>query len=107
MSDFRISRLGFFGFLADGRKGIYIHRFDDGTYYVGKSVDMANRYIQHLHEYRREYDFVGSTVAYAWFAALPADSTAEELDEFETRAITWSVSPVEVHWSVPVCVSIV
>lgn len=41
------------------RKGICPYVFDDGTAYVGKSVDMVGRYAQHMHEYRHREDFDG------------------------------------------------
>lgn len=41
------------------RKGIYFYVFDDGTAYVGKSVDMVGRYAQHMHEYKHRGDFDG------------------------------------------------
>ncbi len=40
----------------DCRKGIYFYLFDDGSAYVGKSIDMVKRHAQHLHEYRHRDD---------------------------------------------------
>ena len=74
--------------LAPGeRKGIYRYEFTDGTTYVGKSVDMVERYAQHLHEYRHRPDFAGVEVAAAYFASVDEDCGDAELDELETSAI--------------------
>lgn len=74
--------------LAPGeRKGIYRYEFTDGTWYVGKSVDMVERYAQHLHEYRHRPDFEGVGIAAAYFASVDAACSDEELDRLETAAI--------------------
>ena len=74
--------------LAPGeRKGIYCYEFTDGTCYVGKSVDMVERYAQHLHEYRHRPDFAGVGIAAAYFASVGEDCGDAELDELETSAI--------------------
>ncbi len=104
MDGFRLPHLEFRGFPVDGRtsvasampaddrKGIYMYRFTDGTYYVGKSVNMVDRYVQHIHEYRHAGGSGGQIVDYAWFAALPADASAKELDDAETSTIIWAES---------------
>ena len=74
--------------LAPGeRKGIYCYEFTDGTCYVGKSVDMVERYAQHLHEYKHRPDFEGVGIATAYFAIVDAACDDAELDELETIAI--------------------
>ncbi len=74
--------------LAPGeRKGIYLYEFTDGTSYVGKSVDMVERYAQHLHEYRHRPDFAGVGIAAAYCASVDEDCGDAELDELETSAI--------------------
>ena len=74
--------------LAPGRcKGIYFYVFDDGTAYVGKSVDMVERFVQHAHEYRHRGDFDGAEISRAYFASVGEDVDAVELDDLETDAI--------------------
>ena len=74
--------------LAPGeRKGIYRYKFTDGTWYVGKSVDMVERYAQHLHEYKHRPDFADVGIAAAYFASVDAACGDEELDRLETAAI--------------------
>lgn len=67
--------------------GIYAYRYSDESWYVGKSIDMARRYTQHLHEYRHSKDAV-PTIKEAYFARFP-DASPEELDNAETHAIQW------------------
>ena len=69
------------------RKGIYFYVFDDGTAYVGKSVDMVGRYAQHMHEYKHRDDFDGVAVAEAYFARVDDGADADTLDDLETDAI--------------------
>lgn len=71
----------------DCRKGIYFYLFDDGSAYVGKSIDMVKRHAQHLHEYRHREDFQGVGIAKAYFASVDEKTSDVELDELETRAI--------------------
>ena len=71
----------------DERKGIYRYEFTDGTWYVGKSVDMVERYAQHLHEYKHRPDFAGVGIAAAYFASVDAACGDAELDRLETAAI--------------------
>lgn len=71
----------------DCRKGIYFYLFDDGSAYVGKSIDMVKRHAQHLHEYRHRDDFQGVDIAKAYFASVDEKTGDAELDELETRAI--------------------
>lgn len=74
--------------LAPGRrKGIYFYVFDDGTAYVGKSVDMVERFVQHAHEYKHRGDFDGVEISRAYFASVGEDVDAVELDDLETDAI--------------------
>lgn len=67
--------------------GIYAYHYTDETWYVGKSVDMARRYTQHLHEYRHSKD-TAPAVKEAYFARLP-NASPKELDDAETHAIQW------------------
>ena len=71
----------------DRRKGIYFYVFDDGTAYVGKSVDMVGRYSQHMHEYKHRGDFDGVEIDKAYFASVDAGTDADMLDGLETEAI--------------------
>lgn len=71
----------------DCRKGIYFYVFDDGTAYVGKSVDMVKRHAQHMHEYGHRADFRGVEIAKAYFASVDDETDADALDELETEAI--------------------
>ena len=71
----------------DHRRGIYFYVFDDGTAYVGKSVDMVGRYAQHAHEYRHRADFDGVGIAKAYFACVDDGGDARTLDGLETDAI--------------------
>ncbi len=71
----------------DCRKGIYFYLFDDGSAYVGKSIDMVKRHAQHLHEYRHRDDFQGVGISKAYFASVDEKMSDAELDELETRAI--------------------
>lgn len=34
--------------------GIYAYEFTDGMWYVGKSIDVRKRHVQHMHDYRHE-----------------------------------------------------
>lgn len=34
--------------------GVYAYEFTDGMWYIGKSVDVCTRHVQHMHEYRHE-----------------------------------------------------
>ena len=70
----------------DKCKGIYLYEFTDGTSYVGKSVDMVERYAQHLHEYRYRPDFTGAGIAAAYFANIDEVCDEAELDELEAAA---------------------
>lgn len=69
------------------RKGIYFYVFDDGTAYVGKSVDMVGRYAQHMHEYKYRGDFDGVGIAKAYFASVDDGIDAVVLDDLETDTI--------------------
>ncbi len=71
----------------DCRKGIYFYVFNDGTAYVGKSVDMVERFAQHAHEYKHRGDFDGVGISKAYFASVGEDVDVDELDDLETDAI--------------------
>ena len=71
--------------LPDGRCcGVYAYEFDDGTWYVGKSLDVRSRHAQHLHGWRHEEP--PRRAVRMLFAELPADDPGL-LDRAETRAI--------------------
>lgn len=94
--DIRIGNLLFHSIDVDGResvaadlpperrRGIYLYRFADGKWYVGKSENVVARYVQHRHEFRHSAG--RPTVQTMWFAEIPG-SDAAELDEAETLAI--------------------
>lgn len=69
------------------RKGIYMYEFSDGSFYVGKSVNMVERHAQHVHEYKHRPDFVSIEIVSAYFASVPLDTSDAELDMLETLAI--------------------
>ena len=71
--------------LPDDRRGVYIYKFSDGTWYAGKSVDVASRYVQHRHEYR--HDGSSHVVETMWFSPVLGND-AEELDAAETQVIS-------------------
>lgn len=74
--------------LAPGqRKGIYMYEFFDGTCYIGKSLNMVERYAQHAHEYKHRCDFDGVDIKRAYFAPVSPDVSDAELDNLETLAI--------------------
>ena len=62
----RIGKLKFAPLSIDGRAsistdlsdeeafGIYVYEFTDGMWYVGKSIDVRKRHVQHMHDYRHE-----------------------------------------------------
>lgn len=66
MTTLRIHNLRFRTLELDGRasistdlsdeqaSGVYAYEFTDGMWYVGKSVDVRARHVQHMHEYRHE-----------------------------------------------------
>jgi predicted GIY-YIG superfamily endonuclease len=71
--------------LGGNCRGIYAYHFNDGTWYVGKSIDMAVRFTQHLHEYRHSIKQM-PTISDAWFAEIKSKEPSV-LDEMETKAI--------------------
>lgn len=75
------------GLTPGRRKGICLYVFDDGTAYVGKSVDMVGRYAQHMREYRHREDFDDMGIARAYFASVDADTDADTLDGLEAETI--------------------
>ena len=71
----------------DCRKGIYFYIFNDGTSYVGKSVDMVRRHADHLHEYKHRLDFNGLEIEKAYFMTIDENADDKELDDLETAVI--------------------
>lgn len=67
----------------DGCRGIYAYELSDGTWYVGKSVDVRARHQQHLHEWRHANPPI-EPVRMLFSEVRESDY---ELDEAETRAI--------------------
>lgn len=67
----------------DGCQGIYAYEFKDGTWYVGKSIDVRSRHQQHLHDWRQETPPL--VPARMLFAEVKGDETL--LDRAETEAI--------------------
>lgn len=67
----------------DGCRGIYAYELSDGTWYVGKSVDVRARHQQHLHEWRHANPPI-EPVRMLFSEVRGSDY---ELDEAETRAI--------------------
>ena len=66
-----------------GCRGIDAYELSDGTWYVGKSVDVRERHQQHLHEWRHEEPSV-EPVRMLFCEVGGGD---DELDDAETRAI--------------------
>lgn len=65
--------------------GIYVYEFADGTIYVGKSINVRKRHVEHLHEWRHEKPSpVPATMLWA-----PLDCSERELDFAETEAISF------------------
>jgi len=72
--------------LSDDRaRGIYAYEFSDGMWYVGKSVDVRARHVQHMHDYRHE-EPPRVPVRMLW-AEVAGDE--RQLDYAETQAIAW------------------
>lgn len=67
-------------------RGIYAYEFSDGTWYVGKTIDVRNRHQDHLHEYRQKHPPL--IMIRMLFAEMPEVSDGE-LDRLETEAINW------------------
>ena len=65
-------------------QGIYAYEFSDGRWYVGKSVDVRRRHVQHLHEYRHTIDCLVPMRMY--FAEVVG--SASLLDRAESMAIS-------------------
>ena len=72
--------------LSDDRaRGIYAYEFSDGMWYVGKSVDVRARHVQHMHDYRHENPpRFPKTMLWAH-----VDGDDQQLDYAETEAISW------------------
>lgn len=69
----------------DEARGIYAYEFSDGTWYVGKSVDVRDRHVQHMHEYRHmDPPLHASKMLWATFSG-----TDQQLDFAESEAIAW------------------
>lgn len=67
----------------DGCRGVYAYELSDGTWYVGKSVDVRERHQQHLHEWR--HDDPPVEPVRMLFSEVPGGD--RELDDAETCAI--------------------
>lgn len=76
----------------DCRKGLYLYIFNDGSAYVGKSVDLVRRYGDHLEEYRHRVDFEGVEIERAYFMVVDEDTDDCTLDRLETMAIRRAAS---------------
>lgn len=65
-------------------RGIYAYEFTDGSWYIGKSIDVRKRHVEHLHEYKqRDTPLV---LRQMLWASLP-HATERQLDHAETKAI--------------------
>lgn len=67
-------------------RGIYAYRFTDGSWYVGKSVDVRKRHQEHLHEYRH---LKPALVMESMYFAPVRSNDPRVLDKAETHAISW------------------
>lgn len=76
--------------LGSNRRGIYIYRFSDGTWYVGKSVDVVKRHGQHLHDYRHDPEFEGLAITDVWFMEVGPALGDAFLNEQETATIKYA-----------------
>lgn len=65
--------------------GIYAYEFDDGTWYIGKSIDVRDRHVQHLHDWRHKNPVL-APVRMLWASLRCSDKT---LDFAETQAISY------------------
>ena len=93
----RIGKLRFKPLEIDGREsistdladeqafGIYAYEFTDGMWYVGKSIDVRKRHVQHMHDYRHE-DPPRVPKQMLW-AEVHGDE--RQLDYAESQAISW------------------
>ncbi|WP_165044592.1 hypothetical protein [Adlercreutzia sp. ZJ138] len=70
-------------FTSDNCFGIYVYRFTDGMYYVGKSKDVRDRHVQHKHEYAKEEPL--RVIERMWWAPVQGD--VQQLDFAETQVI--------------------
>lgn len=69
----------------DEARGIYAYEFSDGTWYVCKSVDVRDRHVQHMHEYRHmDPPLHASKMLWA-----TVSGTDQQLDFAESEAIAW------------------
>jgi len=65
--------------------GIYAYEFTDGMWYVGKSINVKARHVQHMHEYRHERPArIPKKMLWA-----EVDGDERQLDYAETQAIAW------------------
>ncbi|MBQ9043199.1 MAG: GIY-YIG nuclease family protein [Eggerthellaceae bacterium] len=97
MAAIKVPGLRFVSLAIDGREsistdlsdeeafGIYAYEFTDGMWYVGKSIDVRKRHVQHMHDYRHE-DPPRIPKQMLW-AQVKGD--AQQLDYAETAAIAW------------------
>lgn len=67
--------------------GIYVYRFSDNTWYVGKTVNLISRHSQHCHDYRHDRDYSGVRITDVWFMPVDKRLGDARLDEEETLAI--------------------
>lgn len=65
--------------------GIYAYEFTDGMWYVGKSIDVRKRHVEHMHEYRHENPpRIPKRMLWA-----EVHGNERQLDYAETEAIAW------------------
>ncbi|AJI79460.1 MULTISPECIES: GIY-YIG nuclease family protein [Corynebacterium] len=65
---------------ADGRCGIYVIDFEDGSKYVGQSIDVVKRFANHTHGSRHHIPW-GDVVALSFAPAPPLELDALEAQE--------------------------
>lgn len=95
MDSFKLGKFRFKSLSLDGNRsistdlskddafGIYAYEFSDGTWYVGKSIDVRHRHVEHMHEYRHMNPPLLPVRMY-WSIIR---GTEQELDYAETNAI--------------------
>lgn len=72
--------------------GIYIYRFSDDSWYVGQTINLAERHQQHLHEYRHEAEYEGISLTDMYFMEVDPEKGRSYLSEQEVKAIQWADS---------------
>lgn len=70
-------------FTSENCFGIYVYKFTDDMYYVGKSIDVRDRHVSHLHEYAKLNP--PRIIDRMWWA--PVKGTDLQLDFAETQVI--------------------